>query len=57
MKITNTKQELHTAIRRALGNFAIGDPRSDGPRSEFPQWVKHAEKTLKALRQEEGTHD
>lgn len=53
----NTKQELHTALRRAIGNFAIGDPRSDGLKSNFPKWVLFAEKTLKNLRKEEGTHD
>lgn len=57
MRITNTKQELHTALRRALGNFALGDPQSDGTRKEWPKWVALAEKTLKALRAEEGTHD
>jgi hypothetical protein len=56
-KPTNTKQELHRALRRAMGCFAVGDPRSDGDPKLFPKWVKYAEKTLKALRAEEGTED
>lgn len=51
------KQELHTALRRAIGCFAIGDSRCEMNRSEWPKWVGHAEKTLKALRAEENTHD
>lgn len=56
-KPTNTKQELHRALRRAIGCFAVGDPRSDGKRSQFPKWIRYAEKTLKALREEERTED
>ena len=52
----DTKQELHTALRRAIGCFAVGDPRADNAKS-YPKWIKHAEKCLAALRVEVGTTD
>ncbi len=53
----NAKQELHNAIRLAEAAFLLEDSSKYRSTKDWPKWLFHASKTLRALKKEEGTCD